>query len=187
MPEKARKDLEDVRGQLQEAAQGGDADAGELAERVGAYLASDGPSDPVRLSVNASTRFEDVVHVMYTLGKVQLGRYWVETADADGTGFVPVSPPRFGGPSPTAKVFVTEEGFTWRDASGGSGQLPLANPGKALTDPERWPLKALDAKLAVQGVRRSASPAARWPRARCGRGGRQESGAAALARSPGSR
>lgn len=45
MPEKARRDLEEVRGRLQEAAQGGDADAGELADRVDAYLAADGPSE----------------------------------------------------------------------------------------------------------------------------------------------
>lgn len=44
MPDEARKHLENVRGQLHEAAGAGDEGAGELAEHVGTYLASERPS-----------------------------------------------------------------------------------------------------------------------------------------------
>ena len=45
MTDEARDHLEEVQGQLQDAADAGHDDAGELAEQVGAYLSSDEPSD----------------------------------------------------------------------------------------------------------------------------------------------
>lgn len=44
MPDKAREHLEEVRGQLSEAADEGHDDAGELADHVETYLASDQPT-----------------------------------------------------------------------------------------------------------------------------------------------
>ena len=45
MTDEAREHLEEVQGQLQNAASAGQEDASELADHVGAYLASDEPSD----------------------------------------------------------------------------------------------------------------------------------------------
>ncbi|HSF85903.1 MAG TPA: DUF4404 family protein [Acidimicrobiia bacterium] len=45
MSDEAREHLEQVQGQLHEAASAGHDDAGELADQVGAYLDADAPSD----------------------------------------------------------------------------------------------------------------------------------------------
>jgi hypothetical protein len=45
MPEEARKRLEEVHGQLSEAAGAGDTEASELADQVGAFLADDEQAD----------------------------------------------------------------------------------------------------------------------------------------------
>ncbi len=45
MTDESRKHLEDLHGRLTEAADGGNAEAGEMRDRIDAYLSSDAPSD----------------------------------------------------------------------------------------------------------------------------------------------
>ncbi|MEM6996937.1 MAG: hypothetical protein AAF721_40920 [Myxococcota bacterium] len=114
-----------------------------------AWLSTPEADRTVKLSFDAQTQFRDVVHVMYTLGKAEVSEYWIETTSSGGTGFVPVSAPKFGRSTHAAKVFILEDGLRWRDRGGESGTLAVTALAKVLGDRDRWPLAALQTQLAA--------------------------------------